>query len=361
MVGRHLFNDGAWFVVKMLSENHVAIWNTQGWHDFFVGRFGAFFYQEYPTLLASRLHVRNPRTLILIWGVTLYSFKPLGILLCYRWARDKRLLIFPVLTLVAVSMNSEGYVITETHLMTALFWAAMFGLMLREEFNTFDLIAMAIVSAPLLLCYETMAAFGVFLCAACVYRYFAISKSRRDQWMCAVLFLWYALAVVFAVLAILFPRDPSNRDGFARGMLFMFRSEHIGAQVSCVVLVLCALIVLVPERYRDRHQPADRGCGTLLAGNPALYPEASRADTSWQPRGRPHYEWDRAPGVHAGLHRVPRSSAQSWKFPIQAPLRDCGDAGHLPVGLERDCEYAVVRHDHGVALGVARTQRPGAI
>ena len=250
IVGRHLFNDGAWFVVKMLSENHVALWNAHGWHDFFVGRYGSFLYQEYPTLLASRLHVRNPRTLILIYGATLYSFKPLGILLCYRWARDKRLLIFPVLTLVAVSMNSEGYLVTETHLMTALFWAALFGLMLREEFNTFDLVAMIVVSAPLLLCYETMAAFGVFLCAACVYRYLAIAKSRRERWLCSILFVWYTLTIIFAVLAIIYPRDPTNRNGFLSGMLFMFHVDHIGAQISCIVLVLCALIVLVPERFR---------------------------------------------------------------------------------------------------------------
>jgi hypothetical protein len=248
--GLHLFNDGAWQFVKMLSENHVAIWNSHGWHDFFVGRFGAFFYEQYPTLLASRLHVRNPRTLLLIYGFTLHAYKPLGILLSYRFARDKRLVIFPLLTLAAVSMNSEVYIISETHLMTALFWPALFGLLFCQEFKGFDLAAMLVVSAPLLLCYETMAAFGVFLCAACIYRYLAIAKNRRERWTSCLLFVWFALGGIFGALGIIHPRDPANRAEFRQNLFFMFHNDHIGARISCVVLALCALIVLLPERYR---------------------------------------------------------------------------------------------------------------
>ena len=230
--GRHLFNDGAWFVVKMLSENHIAIWNPHGWHDFYVGRFGAFAYQEFPTLLASRLRVRNPQTLIWIYGATLYSFKPLGILLCYGFARDKRLVIFPVLTLFAVSMNSEAYLISETHLMTALFWAALFGLICRRrEFNSLDLAAMILVSAPLLLCYETMAVYGLILCAACVYRYFAVANSRREKWLCWIFFAWYGLGAIFGALAIVFPRDPSNRNGFLQGISCVPHRTHRGTSL----------------------------------------------------------------------------------------------------------------------------------
>jgi len=248
--GRHLYGDGSWFLLKMLSENHVAIWNGRGWHDFFVGRFGSFAYMELPTLLAVRLHVRNPQVLSLVFGATLFSFKPLSILLCYRFARDKRLVIFPVLTLFAITMNSEVYMVTETHLMTALFWPALFGLVGCKELRSWDLAAMVVISAPLLVCYEAMVIYGLFLCAACVYRYFAIAESRREKWLSGVFFVWYAAAVFLAGLAIVFPRDAANRDGFVRSLLFIFRNDHIGARVSCIVLVLCGLIVLIPERYR---------------------------------------------------------------------------------------------------------------
>ncbi len=250
VTGRHLYGDGSWFLVKMLSENQVAVWNVHGWRDFFVGRFGAFAYQEYPTLLAARLHVHSPKLLSLIYGVTLFSFKPLSILLCYRFARDKRLVIFPLLTLFAITMNSEVYLVSETHLMSALFWPAVFGLMYRRKFGPFDLAAMVVISAPLLVCYETMAIYGLILCAACVYRYLAVAQSRREKWLSWAFCAWYALGVLFAVMAIMFPRDVANRQGFLKSMLFVLHNDHIGARVSCVVLVLCALIVLVPERYR---------------------------------------------------------------------------------------------------------------
>jgi hypothetical protein len=250
VAGRHLYGDGSWFLVKMLSENHVAIWNAHGWRDFFVGRFGAFAYQEYPTLLAARLHVRNPQLLSLIYGTTLFSFKPLSILLCYHFARDKRLVIFPLLTLFAVTINSEVYLVSETHLMTALFWPALFGVLFCRELKGFDLAAMIVVSAPLLVCYETMVAFGVFLCGACIYRYLAIARSSREKWLTGVFFCWYSTGVVLAVLSLIFPRDATQKQDFLRSLLFVFRNDHIGARVSCVILVLCALIVLIPERFR---------------------------------------------------------------------------------------------------------------
>ncbi len=249
VAGRHLYGDGSWYLVRMLSENQVTILNA-GWHDFFSGRFGSFAYQEFPTLLAGRLHVRNPKLLSLIYGATLFSFKPLSILLCYRFARDKRLVIFPVLTLFAITMNSEVYLVTETHLMTALFWPALFGLLFCREFEGFDLVAMIAVSAPLLLCYEAMAIYSPVLCAACVYRYFAIAKSTREKWLSWTFFVWFTASTVLAVLAIVFPRDLSQREGFLKSVLFVFRNDHIGARVSCVVLVLCAVVVLIPERFR---------------------------------------------------------------------------------------------------------------
>lgn len=247
--GLHLFNDGAWHLVKMLSENHVAIWNTHGWRDFYVSRFGTLFYQQYPSLLAA-LAVRNPQILSWIFGATLYLFKPLSILLCYRFARDKRLVIFPILTLVAASMNSDAYIVSETHLMTALFWPALFGLLFCRQFRGFDLAAMIVVSLPLLLCYETMVAFGLFLCAACVYRYLIIAKSQRERWLSVGLFTWFALGSILGGLGILFPRDPANRAEFRHSLFFMLHTDHVGARISCLVLVICVVIVLLPECYR---------------------------------------------------------------------------------------------------------------
>jgi hypothetical protein len=247
---RHLFGDGAWFLVKMLSENHVAIWNVAGWHDFFVGRFGAFAYQEFPTLWASRLGLRSLHELSIVYGITLFSFKPLSILLCYHFARDKRYILFPLVSLFAVTINSEGYMVTETHLMSALFWAALFGLLTDRELKRWDLLAMVVVSAPLLLCYETMAVYGLVLCGVSVCRILAISRSKWDKWVTACLSLWYGLGALLGILAIIFPRDLTNREGFLKSLFFMVTNDHIGARISCVVMLLSALVLVIPRSYR---------------------------------------------------------------------------------------------------------------
>jgi hypothetical protein len=147
-------------------------------------------------------------------------------------------------------MNSEGYLISETHLMSALFWAALFGLLCQREFGWFDLAAMTVVSAPLILCYETMAVFGLVLVGACIYRVLAIAKSPQEKWLTMVFGTWYGLGVVFAILAIIFPRDPTQRADFVKGLLFVFHYRHIGARVSWIVLILCALIVAIPAIYK---------------------------------------------------------------------------------------------------------------
>jgi hypothetical protein len=248
--GRHLFGDGSWLLLRLLAENHITHLNNNTWNDFFVGRFGSFSYQQLPTLLATRLGVRSLRVLSVVFGVTQFSFKPLSLLLCYRFARDKRYVLFPLLSLFAGTMNSEGYLISETHLMSALFWAALFGLLYSREFGWFDLAAMTVVSAPLILCYETMAMFGLVLVGVCIYRWRAIAKSPRSKWLTVAFGAWYSLGVIFAMLAIIFPRDPTQRADFFKGLLFIFHYRHIGARVSCIVLILCALVVLIPAIYK---------------------------------------------------------------------------------------------------------------
>jgi hypothetical protein len=248
--GRHLFGDGSWLLLRLLAENHITHLNNNTWNDFFVGRLGSFSYQQLPTLFAARLGVHSLKVLSVVFGVTLFLFKPLSLLLCYRFARDKRYVLFPLLSLFAGTMNSEGYLISETHLMSALFWAALFGLLCPREFGWFDLAAMMVVSAPLILCYETMAMFGLALVGACIYRWVAIAKSPREKWLTVVFGAWYSLGVIFAMLAIIFPRDPTQRADFFKGLLFVFHYQHIGARVSCIVLILCALVVLIPAIYK---------------------------------------------------------------------------------------------------------------
>ena len=247
-VSRQLFGDASWFLLKMLSEDRISRWNT-GLSDFYVSRFGAFAVHEFPALFLSRLGITHLPTLSAIYGATLFAFKPLGLLLFYRFSRDRRAILFPLLTLFAGSINSEAYIVSETHLFVALFWAALVILLSSESLSGWTLVALSGVSLPLILCYEVMALYGIVLCAACAYRV-RRSTSRVERIAGRALFVWYFLGVVFAVLSILNPRDPANRAGFLQGLLFILRNNDLGARISCIVLAVVTAVLLIPVRRR---------------------------------------------------------------------------------------------------------------
>jgi hypothetical protein len=246
---RYMFGDMSWFLIKLLTENHVAHWNN-GSRDFFVGRIGAFLYQQEPTLAAARLGIRNLNVLATVYGSTLFSYAPLSLAICYRYALDKRYILFPLLSLFAGSINSEGYIVSETHLFVSLFWAALFILLYADSLSRWTLVIFGFVSAPLILCYETMLMFGVILLAACAYRLIASAKPPIDRSATRLAGAWYTFGIFFAGLSVLYPRDAANLGGFVRGFGFVLAHDHIGARVSSVVLLLLLIMAVVPEQQK---------------------------------------------------------------------------------------------------------------
>lgn len=248
---RHLFGDASWFLVKMLAENHIAVWYTDFWRDFYVSRLGTFFTLQYPTLLLSRLGVRDLFTLSYAYGLTLFVHKPLSLWICYRFASDKRLFVFPLLALFAGSINVEGYIVSESHLMVSLFWAILFILLCPNELGWGSLGLLTVLSAPTFSCYESMVFFAVPLVGACIWRLKKrIAGSPTQRVVLIALMVLYSLGALFAFLSIVFPRDPTNRGVFFRSLVMLLspQYDHIGARVSLLVLLLVVVALFVSDR-----------------------------------------------------------------------------------------------------------------
>ncbi len=132
---------------------------------------------------------------------------------------------------------------------------------------------MVVVSAPLILCYETMAIFGLVLVAACMYRWLVIAKSPREKWLTMVLGIWYSLGVIFALLAIIFPRDPTQRADFLQGnRCSYFIIGILGRESRGSSLILCALIVLLPAIYKKTLDLLVGASHRLLVGDSSFHP-----------------------------------------------------------------------------------------
>jgi len=250
MAGRHLYADGTLGFLDILSGGPFPM-VPGGWAGLYTSRFGQVIYVQMPPRLAAWMGLRDLRALSLIFGAVLYGFKPLGLAVCYRYARDKRYLLFPLLALFAGAINTEAFILRENQMLMGLFWPALFITLFAESITGWTLAVYVLIGAPLILCYESMVFFGVVLCAACVYR-LAVGASRSpvDRRVTLAALVWFAMGAVIAACSILLPRVPGNRESALMGFKLLVHPDlgtvldHVGLRMSCVVLVLVAAIAV---------------------------------------------------------------------------------------------------------------------
>jgi hypothetical protein len=243
----HLYADGVWHLLVMASTGHLAYWFSDFSSEFFRSRVGTLMVEQAPTLLAIHLGVRSLHALSIVWGLSLYLHEPIAIYLCYRYSRQWIFVLFPLLSLFAGSMNSAALPISDSRFIVSLYWPVLFILLFADELKRGSLILLLALSAPLVLCYESMVAFGLILAGLCLWR---LRKGSGRSIVYAGLAAWYLLGVVFAVASLIWPHDPSNKNGFITGIASVFRSGHVGAGVSAVVLLCAAIILFVPASLR---------------------------------------------------------------------------------------------------------------
>jgi hypothetical protein len=286
--GRYLFGDCAWFVLKLFSEGHLSYWHTDLFKDVFVGRIGAVAYQQGPALLLSKLGVRDLGLLSVVYGATLYFWRFFSIATCWRFTRDKRLMIFPLMSIVAGSMNVDAYLISESHVLASLFWPLLFFFVPKNSWTCRNAVLLIVLSLPTVLCYESMALFGIILAAAVAVWTPDNLPASRVRIVRFVFSGWYLLGTLFACLSVLFPRDAANRGGFLLGLRSTLGGEHLPAVCSLIVLGLVFLILLTSPRLHHLRN-AVTGVGCLLAFLPVAYlvafPTRTNLDIHVQARG----------------------------------------------------------------------------
>jgi hypothetical protein len=254
---RALYGDAAWFLVRMISEGKVTSFYTDFSHEFYYSRFIAYALTQLPTLGALHLGVDDPRHLSWVLGATYFIHKPLSLWLCYRLlpAGRKSYVVFPLLGLFAGSINSEIYIVTETHLATSFLWPLLLAVtQLRQPGR----IACSVVAAGLLLSafvYESFAFFGPVLLLVCLIRAVIAPQGERARWGLLSAFALVPIAMSWA--AILFPRDPTNKSAFSSGVMKLVHDTMAGVEPAHVlgvasILALLAFIVLLGWAWRAR-------------------------------------------------------------------------------------------------------------
>jgi hypothetical protein len=137
--------------------------------------------------------------------------EPIAIYIRYRYSRQKIFLLFPFLSWFAGSMNSAAYIITDGRFIVSLYWPIQFILLFADELKGWTLALLLFLSAPLVLCYESMVAFWLILAGACFWR---IRTGRQEKAICFLVVVWYMLGLALAIASVIWPHDPSNKNGF---------------------------------------------------------------------------------------------------------------------------------------------------
>jgi len=238
---RGLVADGVGYFLNLLARPSFTTFHPP--------RIFAHALVQWPLILGLRAGVTDTTALLYVHSFGLYYLGPLQLLLCY-WIvpREKRTdLLWPLISLFAGSMNAWFVAVTESHVMTLLFWPLVLFMIYGSFDQTIRLIVFFALACASLLAYETMALQGLVLAGFALWRSRrASSKVERNLW--CVIAGWFLLGSGVAIYSILNPHDVINRDGLIRD-IFRFAGTQVNdlnypAILSFVALALIALVFL---------------------------------------------------------------------------------------------------------------------
>ena len=247
---RALYGDAAWFLVRIMTEGDVTSFYSNFAREFYYSRFLAYALTQLPTVAAVHLGVEDASMLSWVLGATYFVHKPLSLWLCYRLlpAGRKSYALFPLLGLFAGTINSELYIVTETHLAVSFLWPLLLAItqLIQPTRGAFALVAIGLLTSAFV--YESMAFFGPVLLALCVFRA-AYDTVNRNRWLalagCAL------VPIAISAAAILYPRDPTNKSAFSNGILKLLSdtmadpgTAHVVGVVSLVAVAVIALLLI---------------------------------------------------------------------------------------------------------------------
>lgn len=279
MTHRALYGDAAWFLLRIITEGSVTNFYTDFAQEFYYSRFLAYTLTQLPAVLSVQLGVDEPRALSLILGLTYFAHKPLSLLLCFRLlpAGRKGFIVFPLLAVFAGSINSELYIVTETHLAVSFLWPLLIGVTQLHLPGRVAYVAMGAGLLASAFVYESMAFFGPVLLTLCALRAYA-ERERRAPWVWLSLCALFPIAINWA--AILYPRDPTNKSAFSNGVIKLFHDSLSGpatahvlglASMACVGVV-AALLLRGLRPGKEGHAPSWAwGAAVVLAFAPAAH------------------------------------------------------------------------------------------
>lgn len=248
---RHLYGDASWFLLHIVSDSSVTHFYGNFHKEFYYSRVTAYWMTQLPTVIALRLGVSSIQILSYVLGITYFAHKILSLIICYMLLENgkKRFIAFPLLGLLAGSINSDVYIVTEIHIASSFLWPIAIILTRSDRLKVSLLCSTILATILASFTYESWAFFSPLLICAAIYQLKDATGYKRGQLILTAICLSVPALINWA--AILFPRDPANKSGFVHGTLNIlgdfFRGSsywHIGALVSLIAFTAVISVML---------------------------------------------------------------------------------------------------------------------
>jgi len=237
-----LAGDGSWYLIALMRRPLPFGW-------YFARRF-AHVIAQLPTVMAIRAGVTNVAVLARILGVGFMLPSVVSLLLCARIGRERPdVTLFALLSFAAVTSSVSFFMVTESHILVALFWPLVVLFALRRDWTPGMWILAAVLAVPTLRSYESMLLMGPVLAGLAAWR--GLSSTNRSTRIAFIAFaVYFALGVAIAAWYTIHPQIPENLASFINAWSF-FRDGtghlHLLGILSLVAISLIVTSVFVPE------------------------------------------------------------------------------------------------------------------
>ena len=228
-----LYADGPFYLLWILDKRHPM--------DFDYSRQFAQTLTQYPVSFAVRHLAPSISQISLLFEIFQVLPYAISFLICAFALRQQRyLLIFPLLSFAAAGLNASLFIVSESHVLAALFWPLACFLTVDEKPGKIGWLLILACAVPIVRSYESMVFLGGWLALLAGHRAFA-NRGHRIAIAYVALTLWFLAGMGIAAYWIMHPRDPENLKSISHALSLAFADGphlHIMAIATWLAILL---------------------------------------------------------------------------------------------------------------------------
>ena len=240
---RFFYADGVHYFLKLLEEKTFIYADDSARHF-------AHYVTQFPLVIFINIFKnKSIETLSFVYGASLFMPQIISLILCFYVSkkRDIRIMVFPIISLFAITINMSFMIVHESNVILNIFWPLLFYILLVERYKLWDYFIVLTLGVIFLKCYEVAVFLGLILFIVTT----IILFSKKNILPINTIIILIALMILFmisiyiAYQSIVHPRCPLNKEAILSGGILVFKSFSI--LLSILFIIIITILFLVPK------------------------------------------------------------------------------------------------------------------